>query len=324
MTRVEITIGFLSLLGVIAITAAVGIGEGVKEGDNGRLAKAALGFEKRSVESGAQMFDQYCANCHAFNAAGANCPPLDETSGLHGGDLGEGVAWRLEEMHWDRADVYGYVYSTIAAGRMESSRPDRYQGLDPKIMAMPAWSQQYGGPLRPDQMKDLANYVVNFRAYLPSAKEEAAYEKGCRQVMEIMNPSRPQYVSKCYEKLCVVAYEAKGKTPPTMPEAPPKPADGQEKDPAYVAAKAQYDANLTRYWASFWSGCKAAGGQAPPDPITATPSPAVAAGTPGGTGEATVAGDAGTAEAPAGTGTPATPATAAAGGGATATATKKP
>ena len=115
MTRVEITIGLLSLLGVIAITAAVGLGEGVKEGDDGRLAKAALGFQKRSVESGAQMFDQYCATCHAFNASGANCPPLDERSGLHGGDLGEGVAWRLEEMHWDRSDVYGYVYSTIAA-----------------------------------------------------------------------------------------------------------------------------------------------------------------------------------------------------------------
>ena len=69
MTRVEITIGFLSLLGVIAITAAVGIGEGVKEGDNGRLAKAALGFEKRSVESGAQMFDQYCANCQIGRAS---------------------------------------------------------------------------------------------------------------------------------------------------------------------------------------------------------------------------------------------------------------
>ncbi len=318
MTRVEITIGLLSLLGVIAITAAVGLGEGVKEGDDGRLAKAALGFQKRSVESGAQMFDQYCATCHAFNASGANCPPLDERSGLHGGDLGEGVAWRLEEMHWDRSDVYGYVYSTIAAGRMESSRPDLYQGTDPKAMAMPAWSQQYGGPLRPDQLKDLTNYVVNFRSYFPEAMEAGAYEKGCREVLDTMKPSRPQYVSKCYEKLCAVAYEEKGKTPPPMPEAP-----ADKTDPTYVAA-------MEVYWASFWAGCKAIGGQTPPILATATPTTSVAEGTPGTpvAGEATADGP--TAMTPAAAASPvATTGTVATGTTATsnaarATATKKP
>lgn len=313
MTRIEITIGLLSLLGVIAITAAVGIGEGVQAGDNGRLAKAALGFEKRSVESGAQMFDQYCKVCHSFNAAGANCPPLDETSGLHGGDLGEGVAWRLEEMHWDRGDVYGYVLSTISAGRMESSRPDRFVGLDPKGMAMPPWSQQYGGPLRPDQIKDLTNYVVNFRSYLPDAKAEGAYAKGCTQVMKTMNPSRPAYQSKCYEKLCLNDYEAKGKTPPTRPEAP-----ADKKDPVYLAA-------MDVYWSDFWSGCKALGGQTPLNLTTATPTAMAAEGTPGTPAASAVTAEAvttGTAAAPVG-GSVST-GTAAVGTGATATATKKP
>ena len=145
ITRVEITLGLLSLLGVIAITALVGVGE---FGDNGRMLRAEVGYDSRSVESGAQMFNQYCAPCHGINAAGLNCPTLDETSGLHGGDLAEGVAWRLEEVNWNRNDPYGYVFSTIAAGRTLSTRPDRYPAQDPKNMAMPAWSQHYGGPLR--------------------------------------------------------------------------------------------------------------------------------------------------------------------------------
>lgn len=308
MTKTDITIGLLSLVLATIITAWVGVREGVGEGDNGRLARQARGFQTRSVESGAQMFDQYCATCHAFNAAGANCPPLDETSGLHGGDLGEGVAWRLEEMHWDRGDVYGYVYATISAGRMESSRPDLYQGTDPKAMAMPAWSQQYGGPLRPDQIKDLATYVVNFRSYLPDAKEEGAYEKGCRQVMATMRTSRPQYVSKCYEKLCQATYETKGRKAPVMPEPP-----ADKTDPVYVAA-------MEVYWASFWSGCQSLGGQTPPDLVTATAT-AAAEGTPG-TPAATEA-IAGSAQTPATT-SPAATGTVATGGGAGPTATKKP
>ncbi len=304
MTRAEITIGLLSLLGVIAITAWIGLDEGVMPGDNGRLAKASVGFNMRSVESGAQMFDQYCASCHGPNAAGANCPPLDEHSGIHGGDLGEGVAWRLEEMHWDRADAYGFVYSTISAGRMVSSRPDRYQGTDPKAMAMPAWSQQYGGPLRPDQIKDLANYVVNFRSYLPSAKEEGAYAKGCEAVMDSMAPSVATYSSKCYEKLCVVAYEAKGRTPPKAPEL-----EGPKDDPANVAI-------MNRYWESFWAGCKAVGGQTPPEQATPT-SAAPAEGTPATDGTPAADGAAAADGTPAAKGSPAAGGTSAATGSTT-------
>ncbi|MCB0215318.1 MAG: c-type cytochrome [Caldilineae bacterium] len=205
ITRVEITLGLLSLLGVIAITALVGVGE---FGDNGRMLRAEVGYDSRSVESGAQMFNQYCAPCHGINAAGLNCPTLDETSGLHGGDLAEGVAWRLEEVNWNRNDPYGYVFSTIAAGRTLSTRPDRYPAQDPKNMAMPAWSQHYGGPLREDQIKDIANYVVNFRSYFPETSDPEAGVKACEMALATIKTSIPGYVSACYEKL--------GRKPPTV------------------------------------------------------------------------------------------------------------
>lgn len=174
MTRVEITLGLLAIMGAIAITALVGLGE------PSRMADAEVGYKMRKVEAGAQMFDQYCANCHGTNAAGGQCPPLNQLSGLYGGDVGEGIAWRLEELGWDRTDPYGYLYSTIARGVPISTRPEQYAGNRKEPvpggkwdMAMPAWSQRNGGPLRDDQIESLATYLANFKEYIPADPTEA-------------------------------------------------------------------------------------------------------------------------------------------------------
>lgn len=270
MTRVEITLGLLSILGVIAITALVGIGE---FGEEGRMARASRGFDVRSVEAGAQMFDQYCASCHGFNASGLNCPPLDETSGLHGGDLGEGIAWRLEEMNWSRSDAYGYVYSSIAAGKTVSTRPDRYPAQDPNAMAMPPWSEEYAGPLRGDQIHDITNYIVNFRSYFPDASDSEAMVKACRATLDDVAPSNPDYQSKCYETVCRADLEEAGRAEefedaPKLPNLAETDDDGElmfqnaEGNPnaAYRAAVAEYD----RYWDRFWAACRSVGAQLPP------------------------------------------------------------
>jgi mono/diheme cytochrome c family protein len=166
------------------VIALVGFGE------EARMATASRGWEARHVENGAQMFDQYCANCHGPNASGGICPPLDATSGLHGGQLGPGIAWRLEDIGWDRSQAYAYIYSVIASGRTISTRPERYPGnrvpaappgpgtpapeaTDVLPMAMPAWSQDFGGPLRPDQIQDLASYVAAFAEAIPATPEVA-------------------------------------------------------------------------------------------------------------------------------------------------------
>lgn len=315
MTRVDITLGLLSILGAIAITAAVGMGE------EDRMSKASLGYQKRSVESGAQMFNQYCANCHGPNASGLNCPPLDETSGLHGGDLAPGIAWRLEEQHWDRNDAYGYVYSIISAGRTQSTRPDRYRGTDPNAMQMPAWSQQYGGPLRPDQIKDLATYVVAFREYFPEAGSPDAAVKACERVVGDLGtaglpaPSVASYQSTCYETLCTA--KITGVDPEYVtPKEPVEPNPDDEKysaDAALLAAdQAQYAKDRAARDA-FWQRCATLGGTLPPTPaaVPATSTTAAEAGaadaegTPGAEAAGTPGAGAADAEAATGTGTPA-------------------
>lgn len=170
MTRIEITIGLLATMITVAILALYGTVE------EERMTTSARSFNVRSVERGAELYATLCIDCHGPNASGNMCPPLDETSGLHGGGVGPGVAWRLEDLGWERSDAYGYIYQTIEAGRAVSSRPWRWVGnrtSEDAGMAMPAWGQKYAGPLRPDQIQDIATYLVNFRTKVPEDLAEA-------------------------------------------------------------------------------------------------------------------------------------------------------
>jgi len=204
MSRFDITLGLVASLATVALVAVYGLRE------ESRMESTEAGFHARSVETGAELFDQYCSNCHGPNASGSVCPPLDETSGLHGGDLGPGVACRLEEVGWDPADPLGYVVSVIEAGRPYSTRPLRYPGnrisatplapgdptpeaTDAPIAAMPAWSEDYGGPLRGDQIEDLANYIVAFRSAMPE-DPAAAKALACGPHIKAATPAAPTMV----------------------------------------------------------------------------------------------------------------------------------
>jgi len=171
MIRIEITLGLLATIATVFLIALYGTRE------DERMSTRARAYDVRSVERGAEMYEQYCASCHGPNAVGGMCPPLNEYSGLVGGTRGPGIAWRMEELGLDRTAAYEYVYSAIDAGRTVSSRPWRWVGNrsagNEGVMAMPAWGQNNGGPLRPDQMKDIANFIVGFDDFVPTDFAEA-------------------------------------------------------------------------------------------------------------------------------------------------------
>ncbi len=168
-----------SAIGLLATVATVVVLALAARGESERLAAEHRAWEARTVETGAWLFEQHCSRCHGRNATGGLGPPLDASSGLHGGELGPHVAWRLEELGWDRHLAYEYLYAATAAGRTVSTRPERYPGnrLPPAPaptatdrsargaglpMAMPAWAKEFGGPLRPDQIDALARYLAAF------------------------------------------------------------------------------------------------------------------------------------------------------------------
>ncbi|MCY3834533.1 MAG: cytochrome c [Chloroflexi bacterium] len=62
---------------------------------------------------------------------------------------------RLSQVGW-AGDLHGYVVTTLIHGRPGSAN------VYPNSTGMAAWSQTAGGPLRQDQIEDLAAYILNW------------------------------------------------------------------------------------------------------------------------------------------------------------------
>lgn len=113
-------------------------------------------YEGRSIERGAVLFQSSCASCHGNDAKGIQ----GVAPSLNAADLFDGS--RLKQAGWT-GSLHDYVELTIAAGRPVRS------GDWPQ--AMPTWSQEYGGPLRPDQVADLTNFILNYSKFYESGYE---------------------------------------------------------------------------------------------------------------------------------------------------------
>lgn len=125
----------------------------------------------RSVEFGAELFAGNCATCHGIEGLAQECPDEDSCVGLPLNDPGlvcGDVSARMEAMGWIGTKE-GFIQTTIASGRAG--------------YIMPAWLDEYGGSLRPDQVKNLVDYVLNYESEELCAEPvyeyawEASYEE---------------------------------------------------------------------------------------------------------------------------------------------------
>jgi mono/diheme cytochrome c family protein len=114
----------------------------------------AADLNGRQIEAGADLFGQYCFSCHGKKGEGI--PQV--APAINRQDLLDGR--REKQVGWS-GSVQGFLKDTISAGRPIQSRPDLYQAH------MPTWSQEYGGPLRPDQIDALVAFVMNWKDTAP-------------------------------------------------------------------------------------------------------------------------------------------------------------
>ena len=114
----------------------------------------AADLNGRQIEVGADLFGQYCFSCHGKKGEGIpQVAPAINRKDLLDGRREKQVGWA--------GSVQGFLKDTISAGRPIQSRPDLYQAH------MPTWSQEYGGPLRPDQIDSLVAFVMNWQDQAP-------------------------------------------------------------------------------------------------------------------------------------------------------------
>ena len=149
----RIVIGLITVL----ITMAVLAYDGINEQD--RMAAATETFHAKSIQNGAVIFEDACSECHGPEGQGVlgRAPALNTDHFFND---------RLKEIEFS-GTLEAYVALTVAGGRPVKSSSE-YQEI------MPTWGQEYGGPLRPDQVRDVVAFVLNWGGEEREAVDAAA------------------------------------------------------------------------------------------------------------------------------------------------------
>ncbi len=140
------------VIGTILIAATMAIVAFVMVNEPARMSSFESGFNGRAIEAGATLFGANCAPCHGVEGKGIE----GVAPALNAADLFDGS--RLKAFGW-AGTVKDYIRATIAGGRPRASAA--FAGYPNR---MPTWSQQYGGPLRPDQIEYLVDFVMNWQS----------------------------------------------------------------------------------------------------------------------------------------------------------------
>ncbi|HSM55270.1 MAG TPA: cytochrome c [Candidatus Sulfomarinibacteraceae bacterium] len=170
--QVKIIIGTIAFMLTMVIVGFVALREPA------RMDAFSMAYEGRSVENGAEIFINNCASCHGINGRAEQCfnPSSGEPEGCIGRPLNSvellcGTrSARMEALDWSGAK-FDFIQSTVAAGRPWTG--------------MPTWSQEFGGPLQKNEVRDVTLFVLNW--------ESAAL---CEEAGEIEGPVWPVHVSE--------------------------------------------------------------------------------------------------------------------------------
>ncbi len=157
-TQLKILVGLLFTLLTCLPLAAVAINDlGMPSAAGTQVTEMQAreaAFQGRQIEAGADLFGTYCVACHGQKGEGiaSVAPPINRKDLLDGR--------REKSLGWS-GSTESFIKNTISAGRPVQSRPDLYSAR------MPTWSQEYGGPMRPDQVDSLVSFVMNWQDKAP-------------------------------------------------------------------------------------------------------------------------------------------------------------
>ena len=138
---VKVTVGIITLL-LMAIIFVLFVAREEPE----RLPAMEANFAGRAIENGAGVFEENCIGCHGVQGKGIPgvAPALNSP---------EFFTTRLQDISWP-GSLRSFVEGTVDAGRPVGSGQYAAQ--------MAAWGQTYGGPLRPDQVRDVTSFILNW------------------------------------------------------------------------------------------------------------------------------------------------------------------
>lgn len=149
MTHIQRNI-FMGLLAGLAIGGLLVFAITAEEA---RMADEEQAQRAVAIEVGADLYEIHCSSCHGANGGGLGelGPPLNDEHFF---------TERLDEVGW-QGTLEEYIIASTTAGRLVATRP-LYAGDGIEVMT--PWLRDFGGPLREDQIRDLAAFILNYEA----------------------------------------------------------------------------------------------------------------------------------------------------------------
>jgi mono/diheme cytochrome c family protein len=140
---------------VIALLAVVYLNE------PSRLEIETQAQQGEAIARGARLYDDYCAGCHGKRGEGLAgiYPPLNVSN-----------LWEGREDLAFYGSLHDYIALNISAGHPSQN--------------MPSWADEYGGPLRNDQVEDLTQFVMNWTGPQPEGVRQDVTAQPTKAVEE--------------------------------------------------------------------------------------------------------------------------------------------
>lgn len=161
--QVKIIIGTVSFMIAMMVLGYAALRE------TARLERFTAARTGRQIEMGAHLYDQNCATCHGVHAKAEEC--YDASSGEPIGCIGlplnynallcGDVSLRMEAMNWEGSKE-AFIQSTLASGRPGTE--------------MPTWAENFGGPMRADQIENISNYLLAYETEELCSEPAFVYE----------------------------------------------------------------------------------------------------------------------------------------------------
>lgn len=152
-----------------------------------RMEAQTASWAGREIENGAALYANNCASCHGPDGRGL--PGV--APALHSHYF---FTQRTEDVGW-AGSLYDYVELTVAAGRPSKTNTQWAQ-------VMPTWGAAYGGPMREDQVRAVAAYVLNWEE---DALTQTAEEDPWQPFRDVRKPVEQQTIGEPGEAPAEVA-----------------------------------------------------------------------------------------------------------------------
>ncbi len=134
--------GTLAFIGAVALLIVMTAMEPA------RMESFTRSYESRQIEQGALIFESSCLPCHGPQGGGTPLGPPLNRADLFNGEYLTAIGWS--------GTLGDFLRSTISAGRAVPTEGTNFP------QRMPTWSENFGGPFRPDQIENVVAYVMNW------------------------------------------------------------------------------------------------------------------------------------------------------------------